>query len=55
MMEPLLSWREEDEKWRCREFMVLLHPENYLTQVIVGTGEVVLRKDLLPYSWKKEA
>lgn len=37
---------------RCREFISQLNSENLNTQVMVGEGEIVTIKDLLPYDWK---
>ena len=38
---------------RCREFLSQLAEKNGMAQVMVGEGQVVLLKDLLPWDWKK--
>lgn len=37
---------------RCREFISQLNSENLNTEVMVGEGEIVTIRDLLPYDWK---
>jgi cytidine deaminase len=40
---------------RCREFISQLHDENLQAEVLVGEGNVVRLRDLLPYDWRAAA
>jgi cytidine deaminase len=37
---------------RCREFISQLHDANLHAEVLVGDGNVVCLRDLLPYDWR---
>ncbi|MBP1041822.1 cytidine deaminase [Vagococcus sp. BWB3-3] len=37
---------------RCREFISQLHRDNYLTDVLLPSGEVKTLRELLPSDWK---
>ncbi|MHB9034079.1 MAG: cytidine deaminase family protein [Anaerolineae bacterium] len=37
---------------RCREFLIQLHSENYLAEVMVADAAAVRLRDLLPYDWR---
>ncbi len=38
---------------RCREFISQLHPENFKAEVLVGAGQVVTLRELLPHDWRE--
>ncbi len=40
---------------RCREFISQLHPSNFTAEVLVGEGQVVTLRDLLPHDWRAAA
>jgi len=40
---------------RCREFISQLHPDNPNAEVLVGEGQVVTLRELLPYDWRAVA
>jgi cytidine deaminase len=40
---------------RCREFISQLHNDNLNTEVMVGEGEIVTIRELLPYDWRSSA
>ena len=40
---------------RCREFISQLHPENFKAEVLVGVGQVVTLRELLPHDWRAAA
>jgi cytidine deaminase len=40
---------------RCREFIRQLHDDNLNTEVMVGEGVIVTRRELLPYDWRRSA
>jgi cytidine deaminase len=38
---------------RCREFISQIHNENMNAEVMVGEGEILTIRELLPYDWRR--
>ena len=40
---------------RCREFISQLHADNFTAEILVGDGQVVTLRELLPHDWRVAA